>query len=80
MSEGFPLGSPQNHQRSASSALSASWGDKHTHELSADVRNALFSMFPSDDPVFQVEFDEIEFLNQQFPQESDLDGLEEFLE
>jgi hypothetical protein len=48
-------------------------------ELSLMARTAVCEMFPSEDPVSQINFDPVDFLNQQFPDEASLAALDDFI-
>lgn len=47
--------------------------------LSLSAQRVLEELFPSQDPIDAVDFDPVEFLNERFPSEQDLEGLDGFL-
>lgn len=48
-------------------------------KLSEKAEHALESLFPSDDPLDKADFDVVTYLNQIFPTEQSLIGLDEFI-
>lgn len=50
-----------------------------TLRFSDEVEAALKAVLPSDDPLDSPDFDPVEYINNRFPTERSLDGLDSFI-